>query len=52
MWDKASKGIGAGLGMIGVGIGLRFMSDTVKDLRIKNKRPRPPKTLCKPFKWK
>lgn len=53
MIDSASRGIGLGLGMIGMGIGLKFLSDTVKDIRRKTYKPYTPKMpSIKQFKYK
>lgn len=43
MIDKASKGIGLGIGMVGLGIGLKFLSDTTKDIKPRIYRPYKPK---------
>lgn len=50
VWEQAGKGIGTGIGLIGLGIGLKFLSDTSKDIRrkppMKHKAPE-----FKPFKY-
>jgi len=58
-FGPASHGIGIGFGMIGMGIGLKFMSDTVHDMKRSTKhRGCKPKTYVprqykyKPLKWK
>jgi len=50
--EDASKGIGIGVGLIGMGIGLKFLKDTTDDLRSKKSKSfsyKPPK--FKKIKW-
>jgi len=55
-FDNASKGIGVGLGLIGMGIGLKFMKDVTDDFRSKHKQVKmfnPPSfPSIKKIKWK
>ena len=58
-FGPASQGIGLGIGIIGMGIGLRFMNDTVQDMKRSTKsreyRPKiytPKHYSFKPLKWK
>ena len=51
-WSTASRGIGTGLGIIGVGIGLRFMKDITDDFKTRHKQSRPPRMLFEPIKIK
>jgi hypothetical protein len=52
----ASRGIGTGIGLIGLGIGLKFLSDTSTDIRKKTKKKdyykMPKFEPVKPFKYK
>ena len=54
--DAASRGIGTGLGIIGMGIGLRFMKDITDDFRTKHRKsssmPMPKIPKIKKIKWK
>ena len=50
--DDASKGIGIGLGMIGMGIGLKFMQDVTQDLRKNTKKKKTYQPSFKPIRWK
>ena len=52
-WDSASRGIGTGLGIIGVGIGLKFLQDATSSFKTRHKQSRSPKMmLFEPIKIK